>query len=153
MGNMGQAPDDSHEQEDGASSGSAKPRLDARTKLDVIYQEVLGEVSQLVGRVERASGKVLKAENLNAAVVAAIQKAHEEAGQQLRRDLANANGQLLSGLREQVQQTKAAAAAMRQAARRMVLVATGIGAAVGLLGGVLGGYFIASGALGRILGG
>lgn len=34
---------------------------DPRTKLDIIYQEVLGEVSELVGRIEAVSERLTEA--------------------------------------------------------------------------------------------
>ncbi|CAM5792076.1 hypothetical protein CCAE64S_02917 [Castellaniella caeni] len=126
----------------------------ARTKLDLLYHEVLGEVASLVDRLEMASTSLDAAQQQ----IQAVADTQQALPQQLARHLAttleatakpihlqhqqaiqamlDATGTRLDHLAQEAAQC---ARITHQAAQRMALIAVVIGCAAGVLGGLLAG--------------
>jgi len=121
---------------------------DPRTKLDVIYQEVLGEVAELVTRLEQTAAKVAEAGQAGELARQAVSQAAAEAGRAFRRDLDKHSSTLLEGLQKAAGEAKAAAMVVDKAGRRFALLALVTGLAAGLVGGCLAGLAIARGVFG-----
>lgn len=126
----------------------------ARTKLDLLYHDVLGEVASLVDRLETVNT------NLDAAQqqIQAVADTQQVLPQQLTRHLATTLEAAAKPIHQQHQQAIQAmldatgtrldhlaqeaaqcARITHQAARRMALIAVVIGGAAGVLGGLLAG--------------
>ena len=132
----------------------ADERNPARTKLDFLYREVLGEVAGLVDRLETVSTSLSTAQQQ----IQAVADTQQVLPQQLARQLATTLEVTAKPINQQHQQsiqamldatstqldllTQEAAQWARithQSARRMALIAVVIGGAAGLLGGLLAG--------------
>lgn len=126
----------------------------ARTKLDLLYHDVLGEVAGLVDRLE-ATAEILATAQTQ---LQATADAQQVLPQQLARQLATtleatarpihqqheqAIQAMLDGtgtqLDHHIQESAQAARLVQQAARRMTLIAIALGGAAGVLGGLLAG--------------
>ncbi|CAM4225713.1 hypothetical protein [Bordetella muralis] len=133
----------------------------ARTKLDLLYHEVLGEVVGLVDRLENATQsldavqkhmqtmadtqQVLPQQlsrHLIAAMEAAAKPINQHAQHAIQAMLNDTNNRLNHLARDAGQYASIA----HHSARRMVLIALAVGGAAGILGGLLAGL-----ALGQIL--
>ncbi len=126
----------------------------ARTKLDLLYREVLGEVASLVDRLEAIGHSQDQAQPH----IQALTEALHLLPQQLDRHLAATLREVATPIHEQSQHAMQAmldatgtrlthlaeesaqcARITRQAARRMTVLAMVIGGASGILGGMLAG--------------
>lgn len=126
----------------------------ARTKLDLLYHEVLGEVASLVDRLETVSTSLDAAQQQ----VQAVADTQQALPQQLARQLTNTLETTAKPIHQRHQQAiqsmldatntrldhlaQEAAHCARithQAAQRMALIAVVIGGAAGVLGGLLAG--------------
>ncbi|NYT60427.1 hypothetical protein H0A65_16015 [Alcaligenaceae bacterium] len=133
----------------------------ARTKLDLLYHEVLGEVAGLVGRLENATqsldavqkhmqtmGEVQQVlpeqlgRHLTATMEAAAKPISQHAEHAIQAMLNDTSNRLDKLARDAAQYASIA----HQSARRMALIALAVGGAAGILGGLLAGL-----ALGQIL--
>lgn len=133
----------------------------ARTKLDLLYHEVLGEVAGLVDRLENttqildAAQKHMQAmadtqqvlpqqlsRHLSATMEAAAKPINQQTQHALQVMLADTNTRLDQMTLEAAQYAKIA----HQSARRMALIALVVGGVAGVLGGLLAGL-----ALGQFL--
>jgi DNA anti-recombination protein RmuC len=132
----------------------ADERNPARTKLDFLYREVLGEVASLVDRLEAVSTSLEAAQQQ----IQAVADTQQVLPQQLARHLTTTLEATVKPIHQQHQQAiqamldatntrldhLAQEAAQRarithRAARRMTLIAVVIGGAAGVLGGLLAG--------------
>lgn len=132
----------------------ADERNPARTKLDFLYREVLGEVGGLVDRLETVSTSLDAAQQQ----IQTVADTQQVLPQQLTRHLAITLEATAKPIHQQHQQaiqamldatgtqldhlTREAAQCARithQSARRMALIAMVIGGAAGVLGGLLAG--------------
>lgn len=125
-------------------------RSAARTKLDFVYQEVVGEVVSLVTRIEDAN-KRLAAVSKKMDVAAKsidqlpdrLQSALAASGKDIAQDLAkqarDAVQESESHLRELARQSARYARIAHQSARRMALIALIVGGGAGVMGGLLAG--------------
>ncbi len=126
----------------------------ARTKLDLLYHDVLGEVASLVDRLEAVSASLDAAQQQ----IQAVADTQQILPQQLARHLAttleatarpihlqhrqaiqamlDATGTRLDRLAQEAAQC---ARVTHQAARRMALIAVVVGGTAGVLGGLLAG--------------
>lgn len=119
------------------SAAPSPPRFDPRSKLDVIYQEVLGDVAQLVDKLEKASGRLVRAEKEGEEIRKKIDGAHQAALSNLQRMLDDNLGAAVSSVRRAAADARASAQVVQREARRMVLLALCLGGAAGIIGGVL----------------
>lgn len=108
---------------------------DPRTKLDIIYQEVLGDVSDLVGRVEALGQKLDGLSHGAAQASAAVNAASGAATAKLRAEIEKTTTTVIERLQSVVKEATAAASVVDQAARRFAFLAL----LTGVLGGVFGG--------------
>ncbi|WP_417251924.1 hypothetical protein [Castellaniella sp.] len=132
----------------------------ARTKLDLLYHEVLGEVTGLVDRLETVSTSLDAAQQQ----IQAVADTQQVLPQQLARHLATTLEATATPIHQQHQQVirtmldstcsrldhlaQEAAQCARithQAARRMALIAVVVGGAAGVLGGLLAGLALGQG--------
>ena len=117
---------------------------DPRTKLDIIYQEVLGEVSELVGRLEAVSERLTEAsEQAGRAGERSAEQIHQvtaAAAAKLKAELDHAGDKLLSRVETVMQEASAAAAVVNRSARRFATLALVVGLAGGVIGGALAGW-------------
>ncbi|MDY0309750.1 MAG: hypothetical protein RBR29_08170, partial [Castellaniella sp.] len=126
----------------------------ARTKLDLLYHDVLGEVASLVDRLEAVSTSLDAAQQQ----IRAVADTQQVLPKQLARDLTNTLEATAKPIHQQHQQAIQAmldatntrldrlaqeaaecARITHQAAQRMALIAVVIGGAAGVLGGLLAG--------------
>lgn len=133
----------------------------ARTKLDLLYHEVLGEVAGLVDRLENATHtldavqkhmqtmadaqQVLPdqlSRHLTATMEAAAKPINQHMQHAIQAMLNDTSNRLDTLTRDAAQYASIA----HQSARRMALIALAVGGAAGILGGLLAGL-----ALGQIL--
>ena len=125
-------------------------RSAARTKLDFVYQEVVGEVAALVTRIEDANKRLTAtSKKLDAAAASVdrlpdrLQSALDASGKVIARDLAQQARDAVqaseSNLQELSRQAARYASIAHQSARRMALIALIIGGAAGVMGGLLTG--------------
>lgn len=133
----------------------------ARTKLDLLYHEVLGEVAGLVDRLESATqnldavqkqmqtmGEVQQVlpqqlgRHLTATMEAAAKPINQQAQHAIQTMLDDTDSRLNQLSRDAAQYASIA----HRSARRMALIALVVGGAAGILGGLLAGL-----ALGQIL--
>lgn len=132
----------------------ADERNPARTKLDFLYREVLGEVAGLVDRLEVVNQSLDAAQQQ----IQAVADTQQVLPQQLARQLATTLEATAKPIHQQHQQAIQAmldstsaqldhlaqeaaqwARIMHHATRRMTLIAVVIGGAAGVLGGLLAG--------------
>lgn len=132
----------------------ADERNPARTKLDFLYREVLGEVAGLVDRLETVSTRLDTAQQQ----IQAVADTQQVLPQQLARQLTTSLEATAKPIHQQHQQaiqamldatsvrldhlTQEAAQCARithQSARRMAFIAVVIGGVAGVLGGLLAG--------------
>lgn len=133
----------------------------ARTKLDLLYHEVLGEVAGLVDRLENATQSLDAVQKHMQTMADAQQVLPEQLGRHLtatieaaakpiNQDAQHAIQAMLNDTRNRLDQLAREAAQYasiaHQSARRMALIALAVGGAAGILGGLLAGL-----ALGQIL--
>jgi len=133
----------------------------ARTKLDLLYHEVLGEVAVLVNRLDSVTQRLDAAQQQ----MQAMADAQQVLPQQLSRHLNDTMESAAKPINQQTQQAIQAmladthtrldrlageaaqyASVAHQSARRMALIAVAVGGAAGVLGGLLAGL-----ALGQLL--
>ncbi|MCZ4328501.1 hypothetical protein [Castellaniella denitrificans] len=125
-------------------------RSAARTKLDFVYQEVVGEVTALVTRIEDANKRLTAVgKKMDAAAVSIdklpdrLQTALAASGKEISHDLAarahDAVQASESHLAELARQSARYATIAHQSARRMALIALIVGSAAGSIGGLLAG--------------
>lgn len=126
----------------------------ARTKLDLLYHDVLGEVASLVDRLEAISTSLDAAQQQ----IQAVADSQQVLPQQLSRHLATTLDATIKPTHQQhqraiqamldatgtqldhlVQEAAQWARITHQSARRMALIAVVIGGAAGVLGGLLAG--------------
>ena len=126
----------------------------ARTKLDFLYREVLGEVAGLVDRLEATGQAVVEAQkqlqasadaqqilpqqlgrHLTATLQTAAKPIHAQSQQAIQAML-DATGTRLDHL---AQESAQYARIAHQSARRMAFIALAVGGAAGVLGGMLAG--------------
>jgi len=126
----------------------------ARTKLDFLYREVLGEVAGLVDRLETVSQSLDAAQQQ----IQAVADTQQVLPQQLARHLTTALETTAKPIHQQHQQaiqamldatrtqldhhaqeSALASRVVQQTARRMALIAIALGGATGVLGGLLAG--------------
>ncbi|WP_323000525.1 hypothetical protein [Denitromonas sp.] len=123
---------------------------DPRTKLDIIYQEVLGEVSELVGRVEAATERLAEASELaGRAGERSAEQIHQvtaAAAAKLKAELEHVGDRLLKQVETVAEEAGAAASVVHRSARRFATLALAVGLAGGVIGGALAGWAL-SGAL------
>jgi len=126
----------------------------ARTKLDFLYREVLGEVAGLVDRLETVSQSLDAAQQQIQAVADTQQVLPQQLGRHLatilestvkpiNRQHQQAIQVMLDATRTQLdhhaQESAHVARTVQRAARRMTLIAIALGGAAGVLGGLLAG--------------
>ena len=132
-------------------------RSAARTKIEFLYQEILGDVSGLITRIEDANKRLtLVAKKTEAAAAsiehlpAKLQTALNASGQELVKDLAQQMRETLTRtelhLQTTARQSAQYAAIAHQSARKMALIALVVGGGAGVIGGLLvglalGGHF------------
>lgn len=133
----------------------------ARTKLDLLYHEVLGEVAGLVDRLDSVTQRLDTAQqqmqamadtqqvlpqqlsrHLNDTMEAAAKPINQQTQHAIQAMLADTN----SRLDQLTQEAGRYARIAHQSARRMALIALAVGSAAGILGGLLAGL-----ALGQFL--
>lgn len=133
----------------------------ARTKLDLLYHEVLGEVASLVDRLENVTQRLDTAQQqmqamadtqqvlpeqlsrrLSNTIEAAAKPINQEAQHAIQTMLADTHTRLDRLAAEAAQYASIA----HRSARRIALIAVGVGGAAGVLGGLLAGL-----ALGQLL--
>lgn len=112
---------------------------DPRSKLDIIYQEVLGEVADLVGRVEAVTSQVAEVIKAESRAAQAIHEASAAASEKLRGDLDRACNTTVQKLRTVAREVDAAAGVVGGAAKRFALLALLVGLGGGVIGGTLAG--------------
>jgi phosphotransacetylase len=123
---------------------------DPRSKLDILYQDVLGEVSDLVTRIETAKEQLANIAEQSA-------RSGERTAEQLRQVAATAAGKLkgeleqtgtrlIAKMENAAKDTSTAAALVHRSARRFATLALTVGLAAGVIGGALAGLVV-SGAL------
>lgn len=110
---------------------------DPRSKLDIIYQEVLGEVSDLVGRVEAAAGQLTDITNSGDRAALTIGEASAAATLKIRSELDRTAKDAIQKLQAVVKDAEAAARLVDGSARRFALLALLTGLAGGIIGGIL----------------
>ncbi|OZI71360.1 hypothetical protein [Bordetella genomosp. 12] len=137
------------------------PPSGARTKLDLLYHEVLGEVAGLVDRLENVAQRLDTAQQQ----MQAVADTQQVLPQQLSRHLSDTIETAAKPINQQAQhaiqamladthtrldhlagQATQYASIAHQSARRMALIAVAVGGAAGVLGGLLAGL-----ALGQLL--
>ena len=137
------------------------PPSGPRSKLDLLYHEVLGEVADLVGRLETVARSLDTAQQQ----MQAMSEAQQDHPQQLSRHLSATLETAAKPVNQQFQQAIQAmlhdtgtrldqlsresaqyARIAHQSARRMALIALAVGGTAGVLGGLLAGL-----ALGQLL--
>ena len=126
----------------------------ARTKLDLLYHDVLGEVASLVDRLEATAQALATAQTQMQATADTQQVLPQQLARQLATTLEatakpihqrheQAIQALLDVTRTQLdhhsQQSAHTAKVIQQAARRMTLIAIALGSVAGVLGGLLAG--------------
>lgn len=133
----------------------------ARTKLDLLYHDVLGEVAGLVDRLDSVTQRLVAAQqqmqamaetqqvlpqqlsrHLTATMEAAAKPINQQTQHAIQAMLADTDTRLEQLAGEAAQYAHIA----HRSARRMTLIALGVGGAAGVLGGLLAGL-----ALGQIL--
>lgn len=135
----------------------SEDRKPARTKLDFLYQEVLGEVAGLIKRTEQISAQLAASSEQAAKAAKAIdglpqrlQSAMETTGRRLNTEGVQATRDTLaateSQLRELAAQSANYARIAHASARKMALIALLVGGGAGIMGGLLAGL-----ALGRFI--
>ncbi|MGS1116511.1 hypothetical protein [Castellaniella sp. UC4442_H9] len=126
----------------------------ARTKLDLLYHDVLGEVAGLVDRLEATAQTLATAQTrlqatadtqqvlpqhlarqLTTTLEATAKPIHQQHEQAIQAMLDGAGTQL----EHHSQESAHTARIVQQAARRMTLIAIALGGAAGVLGGLLAG--------------
>ncbi|CAM3873984.1 hypothetical protein [Bordetella tumulicola] len=126
----------------------------ARTKLDLLYHEVLGEVTSLVDRLERTTQHMHTVQkhmqamadtqqalpqqlnrHLTTTIESSIRPIHQDAQQAIQAMLYDTRQQLEHVAREATQYASTA----HRSARRMTWIALLMGGAAGILGGLLAG--------------
>lgn len=133
----------------------------ARTKLDLLYHEVLGEVAGLVDRLENVTQRLDTAQQQMQAMTDTQQVLPQQLSRHLS-DIMEATAKPINQQAQQAIQTMLAdthtrldllageaaqyASVAHQSARRMALIAVAVGGAAGVLGGLLAGL-----ALGQLL--
>ncbi|HTP29769.1 MAG TPA: hypothetical protein VMK12_29420 [Anaeromyxobacteraceae bacterium] len=112
---------------------------DPRTKLDVLYQDVLGEVEGLVERLEKVSAQLEAALRGKPAerVVEAIERAAMVGSGKLRADLDRAIGEARKGLGEAASEATAALHAVERERRRTLMQWTALTFCAAMLGGLV----------------
>lgn len=117
---------------------------DPRTKLDVIYQEVLGEVGDLVDRLEAVSTQLEAAVRGKPAerVVEAIERAAFVASGKLRTDMDRAIGEARKELGAAAHEAEAALHAIERERRRTLTRWTLLTFCASLLGGIVAGVVV-----------
>jgi hypothetical protein len=129
----------------------------ARTKLDLLYHDVLGEVAGLVDRLETISQNLNTAQQQTQAAADAQQVLPQQLARQLAATLEatakpihqqheQAIQAMLDGARTQLdhhtQQSAQTAKVIQRAARRMTLIAIALGGVAGVPGGLLAGLVL-----------
>ncbi|TKR56024.1 hypothetical protein D7I39_05245 [Allopusillimonas ginsengisoli] len=139
-------------------------RNPTRTKLDFLYQEVLGEVAELTTRIEQAAAtqattakQLLEASaqaeatakvcaNLPIALDKQLQATMEHTGRQLNAEAAHATATALVDLQKPLRSLAESSARYAHIAhlsvRKMALIAVVVGGAAGIVGGLLAGIVI-----------
>lgn len=124
---------------------------DPRTKLDIIYQEVLGEVSDLVGRLEVVSERLAEAsDQCGRAGERSAEQIHQVTGaaaSKLRVELDHAGDRLLSRVEKAADEAGRAAAVVHRSAQRFATLALIVGIAGGVIGGALAGWALSGAVL------
>lgn len=105
--------------------------------MEAFYREVLGETGKLVDKLEKTSGRLVRAEKEGDAIRQKIDAAHQAALVSLRRALDEDLGAAVKSLQRAAADARASAQAVQREARRMVLLALCLGGAAGVIGGVL----------------
>lgn len=134
---------------EGAGSRSGAPaaapgEFAPRSKMEVFYREVLGETGKLVDKLEKASGRLVRAEKEGEAIRQKIDEAHRSALVGLRRALDEDLGAALKNVQKAAADARSSAQVVQREARRMVLLALCLGGAAGVIGGVLAALALAS---------
>jgi len=122
-----------------------------RTKLEFLYQEVLGEVGELVTRIEQVNLHTQSvAERLEAthqafsATPTDIRKAVEKSGKELAENLTKTTVAALNDVQVELQamarDAARYAAIAHKSARTMALIALVVGGAAGVIGGLFAGF-------------
>lgn len=109
----------------------------ARTKLDFILAEVMGEVGEIVSRLEKVSARVVRADKEGEVVRQLIGQAHENAAANLRALVDERLGAVATRIEREGAAVRAAAQGVQRDARRMATLALVIGFSAGVLGGAL----------------
>lgn len=130
------------------------PAANARTKLDLLYHEVLGEVAGLVDRLEATGQTVVEAQKQLQALADAQQILPQQLDRQLTATLQTAAKPIHAQFQQAIQAMLDATGARldrlaqeaaqyartaHQSARRMAIIALAVGGAAGALGGMLAG--------------
>jgi len=110
-----------------------------RTKVDVLYQEVLGEVAPLVTRVEAAIAAAEALHAVGRTLPEDLRRVLAEVGPSLARDASRSLGRSARELEAATRTLSDAAAAVTQSARRHAWHTIGLSMAAGFLGGALAG--------------
>lgn len=137
------------------------PPSGPRSKLDLLYHEVLGEVAGLVDRLETATSDLDRAQqqmqsmsetqqmlpqqlsrHLSSTLETAAKPVNQQLQQAIQAMLNDTSTRLEQLSRESAQYARIA----HQSARRMAIIALAVGSAAGVLGGLLAGL-----ALGQLL--
>lgn len=139
-------------------------RNPTRTKLDFLYQEVLGEVAGLTTRIEQitaaqattttqlleasaqATAMVDACANLPLALDQQLQATMEHTGRKLNTEAAQATATAMADLQKPLRSLAESSARYAHIAhlsvRKMALIAVVVGAAAGIVGGLLAGIAI-----------
>ena len=117
---------------------------DPRSKLDIIYQDVLGEVVEVVKRLEAVSAQLDRVVTARPAdrVAEAIQRAALMASSKFRTDLDRTIGDARKGLSAATSQATAALHAVGAERRRTLFERTALAFCAAVLGGVVAGLLV-----------
>lgn len=111
---------------------------DPRSKLDIIYQEVLGEVSTLVERLETVAGQLATASDKVDDAGPALSRGASAATASAVREIKAEGSKVTESLAALATEAREAAEAVSGASRRL----SGYIAVLGLLAGAIGGALV-----------
>jgi uncharacterized protein YukE len=111
--------------------------VDPRTKLDIIYQEVLGEVSTLIERLETVAGQLATATETVSEAGPAQARAASAASAAAVRDIKAEGAKVTDALASLASEAKEAAQAVSGASTRLSAHVMVLGLLAGAIGGAL----------------
>ncbi len=113
--------------------------MDARSKLDILYAEILGDVESLTARLEAVSREVADATAALDRAPGQIRTAVQQAGPHMAEELRRASATAQQDLSQTTHDLGTNAASIQRAATRTARLCLVIGMASGAVGGALAG--------------